>query len=57
MRAVKTELLKEKLKHISTYDIVHELAQRDGVEMKKAGPYENLQTSVNGPAVVLTIID
>lgn len=57
MRVRGTDLAKEKLKHVSTCDLVQELAQRDGVEMKEAGPYESMKTEVNGPAVVLTIID
>lgn len=57
MRVRGTDSAKEKLKHVSTCDLVQELPQRDGVEMKEAGPYESLKTEVNGPAVVLTIID
>ena len=57
MRTRKTKFVKESLKHASTYDLVQELIQREGVEMRKAGPYKNLQTNVNGAAIVLTIID
>lgn len=42
---------------IPTVDLVRELAMRDGVKMTTAEPYEDVQIKVNGPAVVLEVID
>lgn len=46
-----------KLREISTKDLVEELKNREGVEIKTAEPYEDMEISVNGPAVVLIIVD
>lgn len=42
---------------VSTDRLVQELKTRDGVTTKYADPYENLQINVNGPAVVLIVVD
>lgn len=42
---------------ISTDRLLQELKARDGVTTKYADPYENLQINVNGPAVVLIVVD
>lgn len=45
------------LKNIPTCKLVEELAMRDGVEMKIAEPYQDVDVSVNGPAIVFIITD
>jgi len=47
----------EDIKNISTKDLVEELMQRMGVNVKIVEPYEDADIVVNGPATVLTIID
>ncbi len=45
------------LKNVPTCDLVTELKTRDGVEMKVAEPYQDIAVSVNGPAIVLVVVD
>lgn len=45
------------LSEISTGALVEELKGREGVKMKTAEPYEDIEISVNGPVVVLIIVD
>jgi len=45
------------LNGIKTCELVEELKKREGVESNWAGPYKDLDVHVNGPAVVLVIID
>ena len=45
------------LTKIATCDLVAELKKREGVETRKAEPYEDMEVSVNGPAIVLIVID
>lgn len=45
------------LSAISTRELVEALQNREGVEIKTAEPYEDIEISVNGPAVVLIIVD
>ena len=45
------------LKDIATKDLVDELKKREGVETAIAEPYQDVTVSVNGPAVVLVVID
>lgn len=45
------------LETISTCELVRELKTREGVETHIAEPYQDVTVSVNGPAVVLAIID
>ena len=47
----------EELKKYSTAQLVEELRTREGVTEKIAEPYETLETEVEGPAIVLTVID
>jgi hypothetical protein len=42
---------------VSTSDLVKILQEREGVKTKIAEPYQDLQITVNGPAVVLVITD
>ena len=46
-----------KLKENSTRELVEELKKREGVEAHLAEPYRDLTVNVNGPAVVLVVID
>lgn len=48
---------KTDLSKITTYELMEELKKRDGVEAQTAEPYKDLTVSVNGPAVVLVVID
>ena len=45
------------LKNIRTCELVAELTRREGVETQTAEPYQDVSVSVNGPAVVLVVID
>lgn len=45
------------LKDVKTYELVEELKKREGVEVKIAELHKDMAVSVNGPAVVLIIID
>ena len=45
------------LSHVSTKELVSELQKREGVEPTTAEPYEDVQAQVNGPAIVLVVID
>ena len=45
------------LKDIKTCDLVEELKKREGVEVKIAEPHKDMSVSVNGPAVVLVVVD
>lgn len=45
------------LKSIKTCELVQELKQRDGVEIKYAEPNQETEVSVNGPAIILIVID
>ena len=45
------------LQDVYTCDLVAELSTREGVEKTIADPYEDLTVAVNGPAVVLVVID
>lgn len=45
------------LKDFYTCDLVFELERREGVETHIAEPYQDLTVSVNGPAIVLVVID
>ena len=42
---------------VSTRDLVEELEKREGVETTIAEPYQDVQVKVNGPAIVLVVID
>lgn len=42
---------------VSTSALAEELGKRQGVEMKIAEPYQDMQITVNGPAIVLTVVD
>ncbi|MCD8218919.1 MAG: BC1881 family protein [Ruminococcus sp.] len=45
------------LSRIETRELVEELRKREGVETKIAGPYEDITVTVNGPAIVLVVMD
>lgn len=47
----------ESLKSYKTCELVEELKQREGVEAHTAEPYKDLEIKINGPAVVLVVID
>ena len=50
----------EKLKYLKTYstkDLVDELSKREGVNARIVAPYMKLMHDVEGPAIVLTVID
>ena len=45
------------LSQASTCDLVRELQTRSGVETTIAEPYQDVTIPVNGPAIVLVVID
>lgn len=45
------------LKDVKTCELVKELARREGVTKTIAEPYEDKTITVNGPAVVLVVVD
>lgn len=45
------------LKEIATCDLVKELSDREGVEVRTAEPYQKMMVKIEGPAVVLVVID
>lgn len=45
------------LTNIPTCELVGELKKREGVETETAEPYQDLCIHVNGPAVILVVID
>ena len=45
------------LKDVKTCELVEELKKREGVEAKIAEPHKDMSVSVNGPAVVLIVVD
>ena len=47
----------EQVSEFKTCDLVDELRKREGVETHIAVPYQDVTVSVNGPAVVLVVID
>ena len=47
----------EQVSEFKTCDLVDELRKREGVETHIAEPYQDVTVSVNGPAVVLVVID
>lgn len=46
-----------KLDMVKTCELVAELQKREGVETQIAEPYSDLILHINGPAIVLTVID
>ncbi|QQR04900.1 Lar-like restriction alleviation protein [Flavonifractor phage Chenonceau] len=48
---------RKQLSEFKTCDLVDELRKREGVETHIAEPYQDVVVSVNGPAVVLVVID
>ena len=48
---------REQLSEFKTCELVDELRKREGVETHIAEPYQDATVSVNGPAVVLVVID
>ena len=48
---------REQLSEFKTCELVDELRKREGVETHIAEPYQDVEASVNGPAVVLVVID
>lgn len=57
MAKLKAEVVVTTLSDISTRSLVEELKTREGVETKVLEPYEGGTVQVNGPAIVLTVID
>lgn len=45
------------IKTVLTKDLVAELLTREGVEGTVVGPYEDVSVQVDGPAIVLVVID
>lgn len=45
------------LPEVPTKDLVAELLKREGVSAETADPHQDKTVTVNGPAVILTVID
>ena len=45
------------LKNVPTAQLVAELSNREGVEATIVEPYQDAEVKVNGPAIVLVVID
>lgn len=45
------------LENVPTAQLVAELSNREGVEATIAEPYQDAEVKVNGPAIVLVVID
>ena len=45
------------LSKVKTSELVAELNTREGVKMIIAEPYQNVEVSVEGPAVILVVMD
>ncbi len=43
--------------NVATKDLVDELKKRQGVEVYTVEPYSDFEVAVNGPAIVLVVID
>ena len=53
----KVDSLSDNIERISTKELVEELKKREGVSITIAEPYEKESFEVEGPAIVLTVID
>ena len=47
----------EKLKSFETRELVEELRKREGVAVEVAEPYEKKEIDIEGPAIMLIVID
>ena len=45
------------LSRFTTKELVEELSRREGIEKTIAEPYKDVQVKVNGPAIILVVID
>ncbi len=45
------------LRTVKTCELVEELKTREGVEVKYAEPYKDIDISINGPAIILIVTD
>lgn len=45
------------ISNLPTRDLVKELQRRNGVKTEIAEPYQDVEVKVNGPAIVLVVID
>ncbi|WP_347450730.1 BC1881 family protein [Acetoanaerobium noterae] len=48
---------KVKLCEILTCDLVEELKKREGVTVQYAGPEDEINETIQGPAILLVVID
>ena len=49
--------MNKELNQFSTSCLVEELKKREGVETNVVEPYKNQTIEVNGPAIVLVVVD
>lgn len=45
------------LSRFTTKELVEELSRREGIEKTIAEPYKDVEVKVNGPAIILVVID
>lgn len=50
-------ITESKMNELTTKELVEELEKREGVEIKIADPYKDVEIKVNGPAKILIVID
>ena len=48
---------KNELKKFKTFELVEELSKREGVEKIQIEPYKKIKIKVEGPIVILKVID
>lgn len=51
------DIAASRMDDVPTKRLVEELSKREGVEQVIAEPYKDAQVRVNGPAIILTVID
>jgi len=49
--------MKKRITEFKTRELVEELKTREGVTVQIAEPHRDMEVSVNGPAIVLVVID
>lgn len=45
------------LKNITTKQLIDELKKREGIEVNTVDPYQDEIINVNGPCIIITVID
>ncbi len=51
------KIIRKTIDEYTTYELIEELYRREGVEKHIAEPYKDVNVEVNGPAIILIVID